>query len=57
VRSGFEIGIMTSSPEWPDGHENEWKSTTDGNREIGNISRKRQRPGIREAPKNQWGCS
>ena len=39
----------------PDGHENKWKSATDGVEEIEAASRMRQRPGIREALKNQWG--
>jgi hypothetical protein len=37
-----------------DGHESEWKSATDWGEEVGCISMMRQRPGIREAPKNQW---
>ena len=37
-----------------DGHENEWKSATCWVEEAGVISRMRQRPGIREALKNQW---
>jgi len=36
-----------------DGHENEWKSATDRGGELGGISKNRQRPGIKEAPKNQ----
>jgi hypothetical protein len=42
--------------EWPDGHENEWKSATDGGWGGRGTSRKGQRPGIREVPKNQWRC-
>jgi len=37
-----------------DGHESEWKSATDQCEEMGVISR-RQRRGIREVLKNQWG--
>jgi hypothetical protein len=38
-----------------DDHENEWKSVPDGEGigGMGDISRKRQRPGIGEVPKNQ----
>ena len=36
--------------------QSEWKPATDGDGEGGGISRKRLRPGIGEAPKNQWRC-
>ena len=53
---GREMGGSREGQEiWPYGHENEWKSATDGGEEVRAISRMRQRPGIREAPKNQWG--
>lgn len=34
-------------------NENEWKSAIDRGEEVGGISRARQRPGIKEVPKNQ----
>ena len=40
---------------WPNSHENELKYATDEGVEVGGISRRRQRLGIRKAPKNQWG--
>lgn len=51
---GFRIRCGEGQDRWPDSHENEWKSTTDeGEVVCGGISRMRQRPGIRKAPKNQ----
>jgi hypothetical protein len=42
---------------WLDDYEHEWKSTTDwGQVKVGDISRKRWRPGTGEALKNQWEC-
>ena len=38
----------------PDGHENEWKSVTDGNEKVGVISKTTERPLIKESAKNQW---
>jgi hypothetical protein len=38
---------------WPNVHENEWKSATDGVVGVESIFRKRQRPGIKDMPKNQ----
>ena len=38
-----------------DGHENEWKSATYWGREVKDISKKIQRHGRRQTPKNQWG--
>ena len=52
---GFRSRCGEGEERWLDGHENEWKSATDGGEEVRAISRMRQRPGIREAPKNQWG--
>jgi hypothetical protein len=37
---------------WLDSLENKWKSAIDRGEEKGGISRTRQRPGIREVPKN-----
>ena len=37
---------------WPDDHENERKSATNRGNVVA-IFRKKQRPGIREVPKNQ----
>ena len=48
----FRINCGKGQERWPDGHDNEWKSATDGG-EVGGISMMRQRCGIREAPKNQ----
>ena len=36
--------------------EKEWKPATDRDETMRDISRIRQRPGIRDVPKNQWGC-
>lgn len=33
--------------------ENEWQTATDPGEEVAGISRTRQRPGLREVPKNQ----
>ena len=52
---GLVLGrVWRGAGGWPDGHEYEWKTGTDW--WLLGISRKTQRPGIREAPKNQWGC-
>jgi hypothetical protein len=40
---------------WLNGHKNEWKSSTDGGKGSGGISMMRQRSGIREVPRNQFG--
>ena len=34
-----------------DDHENEWKSTSNQGEEVGSMSRTRQRPEVREAPR------
>ena len=47
---GFTIRYGQKQERWPDGHENEWKSATDVG-QIGGISMKRQRLGIREVMK------
>jgi hypothetical protein len=39
---------------WPYDCKNECESATDRGEEVGTISRKRQRPGTREMPMNQW---
>jgi len=52
---GFRIRCREGQERWLDGHENVWKSATSGTGEVGSIFRIRQRPGIREAHKNQWG--
>lgn len=49
-RGGSRSGVGRDSR---DGHENEWKSATDRDG-VPSYPRTRQRPGIREAPKNQW---
>jgi hypothetical protein len=51
----FMIRFWEGQEKWPDEHENEQKSATDRGGEVCDISRKKQRPGMREAPKNQWG--
>ena len=38
---------------WSDGHENVWKYRTERDKEVGVISMMRQKPGIKETPKNQ----
>ena len=39
---GREMGGSREGQEiWPYGHENEWKSATDGGEEVGSISRTR----------------
>jgi hypothetical protein len=48
------IGYGEGQKSWPDGHENVWKSLTDRGGELENISRIRQRPGIRKDPRNHW---
>ena len=48
---GLQIICGEGQEEWPEGHENEWKSATDRGWEVGGISR--QRPGTREVPNNQ----
>ena len=48
---GFMIKYEQGQERWPD----EWKSTLDRGDEVGDSSRTRQRPGIRKAPKNQYG--
>jgi hypothetical protein len=63
---GFSIGYREGQERWLDSRENEWKSATDGGEEVEGISRMRQRPRIRDVPKNQcgdlscdslhWGC-
>jgi hypothetical protein len=52
---GFRIKCEEAQEKWPDAHENEWKSATNRMRRW-DISRKRQRPGIKEVPKIQWEC-
>ena len=54
VAEGMGIRCEEGQEKWPDDHNNEWKSTTDGGEEVGHISRMRYTPGIRETPKNQW---
>ena len=50
-----QVWRRTSHQErWLVGHENEWIFETDLGEEVGDISRMRQRPGIREEPKHQW---
>jgi len=50
---GFRIRGEEGQEKWIDGHENEWKSATDRGEE-GHLQD--ERPGIMEAPKNQWRC-
>ena len=52
---GCKIRCGGGQERWIDGHKNECKSASDGGEEVGNISRMRKRPGIKEAPKSQWG--
>jgi hypothetical protein len=52
---GWEMGVfgilsVEKQERWPDSHENEWKSATDRGGE--DISRTRQRHGIRETPQS-----
>ena len=49
---GIRIRCGEGQERWPDGHENEWKSATDG-WGLGDIQSKCQRFWIREAPPNQ----
>ena len=51
---GVRVGCGEGQGRWPVGHENEWIFETDLGEEVGDISRMRQRPGIREEPKHQW---
>jgi hypothetical protein len=39
---------------WPDGHENELIFVTVWHGEVGDISRKRQRTGLRDAKDQSW---
>ena len=50
---GFRIRCREGQERWLNGHENEWKSATDGGEEVGSSYRTRQRPEIREARKKQ----
>lgn len=49
----FRARCGEETDRWIDGHKNEWKSASDGVKEVKGISRRRQRPGIREVPENQ----
>jgi hypothetical protein len=51
---GFRIWCGEGPERWPDGYDNELKSETDWGGEVGGISRKRQKPGIKKVPKTQW---
>jgi hypothetical protein len=51
----FRVRCGEGQERWTDGHENEWKSATKGDEHVVGISRSRQRLGVREMPKNQWG--
>ena len=53
--TGFRIRCGEAHERWLDGHENEWKYSTDGSEEMGGFSGMRQRPEIKEELKNQWG--
>lgn len=54
---GFRIRYGEGQQKWLDNHENKSKTATGGVEEVGGrICRRQQRPGIKEAPKNQWGC-
>jgi hypothetical protein len=54
---GYRIKYGEEPEGQPDSHEDEVKPSNDRGGEVGGgISRNRERPGIREAPKNQWGC-
>jgi hypothetical protein len=54
---GFRIRCGEGQESCLDGHENEWKSVTEGEfgGEVGGTSRTRQRPGIMQVSKNQLG--
>jgi hypothetical protein len=45
----FRIRYGEGNEGWPDGHENERKSSSDNGGEV--ISRMNHKPGTREAPK------
>jgi hypothetical protein len=45
--------VCGETEEMPKGHENEWRSATQGSGEAGGISRMKQRPEIRDKFKNQ----
>ena len=51
----FKIRCGEGQERWLDGHKSRWKFVAFRGEEVGGISRMRQRPGIREMPKNQWG--
>lgn len=52
---GFKIRCREEQARRLDGHKNEWKSEADGGEEVRRISRRRQRPWVREIPEEQWG--
>lgn len=51
---GFRIRCGEKQGRLLDGHEKECISVMDEGKEVRRISRMTQRPGIREATKNQW---
>jgi hypothetical protein len=61
LESHLEVGIKRGRWKEETGREGEqgeeWgvQDQVDGGEEVGDISRTRQRPGIREVPENQWG--
>ena len=53
-RMGAGSGVGRIYTRGTDGQENEWESRdTKGGDSMGEISKKPQRPGIRESPRNQ----
>ena len=42
--------VSPGQERWLDGHENEWKSATDGSEEMKGISMTKQRPVVRRCP-------
>ena len=54
VMGGFKIRCGEGQERWLSGHGKEWKSATNRGEEVGDTSRTRQRPELKEAPKNQW---
>jgi hypothetical protein len=55
VNRGFRIKCGEGQERWLDGHKSEWNSANDRVEEEEDIYRKKATPGIKEAPKSQWG--
>lgn len=47
--------VLTGTGDMVKCHESEWKCAVDRSSEVVGISRMRQRTGIKDALKNQWG--